>query len=739
MLYSMALRFMSAMVQKLSSLLSVMVSVFSLPADAINGQLSVTVQGNTVNQIIQNGNFASGTTGWIANAASHSVTNNILSNTCDGSSNTPNEAQSTNIPYYTNQKVYVRATVRVTSSLASLIRLKIRGSTSGTSLTVAQQNAPTQNQWYVLSAVATMPVDSVGNVRIYAFHEYADVATANGKVMEVKEVVLIDLTSHGLDALTQAQCDARFPNWLSSGTKSTFKEGGRVLSKDGTNIINNGNFANGTTSWASARSNSTTSNNTLINTGSGSNPTPYVTQAIQFLAGHKYYFRAKFKVTNSVCTQVGFELQGTTLYKINPVINTQYTLSEVKTFASSNTILFLAQYYVDSATASGKVMEIQDVTIIDMGTDSSNGLYNLTVAQMDAKFPTWFDSTQNLSIATIPPSTNGLISVGNVKDELSVADGTRIIRCKPIILGVDDWILDATYSTVYRFFLTTAIADCTLVENDIKRLTIGNTDWKYTVSYTGDYEHFYVSSTPKLFLFVNKSTIDGQSGIDVLTKFKNWLVANSSTLTYQLATPIVSYVPITFTENGVPSTGLRCWGPNTTVIQEVDVPENSTLATMNYKYPVGFPKNELVYNPNTWVEWIGKLSSTIVSNYISITNLDVPAAYLTTLLKTSTKYGILLNIRINTRTNLTYLPANAAGTTPFAGDNTIAAGITGNIKSIMTTKASFATNRIVLYVPLNAGKIELGDIRVFELPAGSQIEADFTNLTADQLAIKYPF
>lgn len=36
-------------------------------------------------------------------------------------------------------------------------------------------------------------------------------------------------------------------------------------------------------------------------------------------------------------------------------------------------------------------------------------------------------------------------------------------------------------------------------------------------------------------------------------------------------------------------------------------------------------------------------------------------------------------------------------------------------------------------------KIKLEKFRIYELPTGSTIEADFTSLTADELAIKYPF
>jgi hypothetical protein len=44
-----------------------------------------------------------------------------------------------------------------------------------------------------------------------------------------------------------------------------------------------------------------------------------------------------------------------------------------------------------------------------------------------------------------------------------------------------------------------------------------------------------------------------------------------------------------------------------------------------------------------------------------------------------------------------------------------------------------------MYAAKSAGKVELGKYRVFELPAGSQIEWDFENLGADQLDAKYPF
>ena len=64
----------------------------------------------------------------------------------------------------------------------------------------------------------------------------------------------------------------------------------------------------------------------------------------------------------------------------------------------------------------------------------------------------------------------------------------------------------------------------------------------------------------------------------------------------------------------------------------------------------------------------------------------------------------------------------------------------GNFKFIVTTKEDLSSSDFwQAGIPSGSGKIVFGDIRVFELPSGSEIESDFTNLTADQLAIKYPY
>lgn len=149
--------------------------------------------------------------------------------------------------------------------------------------------------------------------------------------------------------------------------------------------------------------------------------------------------------------------------------------------------------------------------------------------------------------------------------------------------------------------------------------------------------------------------------------------------------------------------------------------------------------NELVYNPNTWVEWTKTnvtgdstgltIDASIASTYAMLPNCNF---------KPSTKYGVLLNIATNTLVTATNgLYGNVAGTiiTYLVSNN----GETGNKKHIITTPASITNNR--MYIDKNvigySGIAKINNIRIFELPAGSQIETDFTNLTADRLYAKY--
>lgn len=187
-------------------------------------------------------------------------------------------------------------------------------------------------------------------------------------------------------------------------------------------------------------------------------------------------------------------------------------------------------------------------------------------------------------------------------------------------------------------------------------------------------------------------------------------------------------------------------GTNQIIINETRNYKLTSLEVKGKATQTGTPApNEVItnktpYNTTTWAEWVaGSVPLTKSATGLEFTGdgVNYPTAYINTSLKTSTKYLILLNIvSNNTNTNLsisTYLTGNS---TYLANPN-----VTGNIKSIITTQATIATNRLrfEVNIPANGLKMKIKDVRVFELPVGSKIEADANALTADQLNAKYPF
>lgn len=106
--------------------------------------------------------------------------------------------------------------------------------------------------------------------------------------------------------------------------------------------------------------------------------------------------------------------------------------------------------------------------------------------------------------------------------------------------------------------------------------------------------------------------------------------------------------------------------------------------------------------------------------------------------KNSTKYGLLFNMVTNTVSGSNFW---------FDNNNYLLGGKTwssldgvGNKKHVFTTGT--ITNNSVQFTlnPQAVGNTaKISDIRIYELPTGSQIESDFNTLTADQLNTKYPF
>jgi len=181
--------------------------------------------------LVTNGDFSNGTTGWVGTGSTISALSNIMSCIGNGASASVRAEQTTVDILSVNNKYYFRARMRLTNSLASSIFIILLGTTVVGSVPTISLSSPTVDTWYTLSDVLTNTTGT-GNLKLRLQHSYVDAATANGKVMEVQYVSAINLTQifGAGNEPTKEQMDwllaQRFTNSWFDGTKelATIKE-----------------------------------------------------------------------------------------------------------------------------------------------------------------------------------------------------------------------------------------------------------------------------------------------------------------------------------------------------------------------------------------------------------------------------------------------------------------------------------------------------------------------------------
>ncbi len=189
--------------------------IISLPENTVKGQFSAELKGNSVSQSVVNGDFSDGTNGWSGYYGVISAANNVLTLTGTGANPAPRLSQVVNISVKTGDKYFMRSRQRVTNSECNYISLENKTASSS----VKQILNPTANTWYEMYGIYTADTDC-DNINVYPVQSYTDNETANGKVMEVQEVMVINMIAHGLDTLTEDEMNERITYWF-DGTKST--------------------------------------------------------------------------------------------------------------------------------------------------------------------------------------------------------------------------------------------------------------------------------------------------------------------------------------------------------------------------------------------------------------------------------------------------------------------------------------------------------------------------------------
>jgi hypothetical protein len=188
----------------------------------------ILVEGNTLNNAPNNGNFINGVVGWTGVNAVLSESLRILDIIGDGGGLKASGIQDTGLQR-TGQTIFAMMRARTTNSVSTDIKLGV-GSED-----IIQTN-PIENQWYILSDIVTMVNDNV-DLFVTLNHFYVDAGTANGKLLEVDAdfgVFLIDMDALGIESNTKQQMLDLIGGYF-EGLTSVFKP---LITSIGKNIFN---------------------------------------------------------------------------------------------------------------------------------------------------------------------------------------------------------------------------------------------------------------------------------------------------------------------------------------------------------------------------------------------------------------------------------------------------------------------------------------------------------------------
>lgn len=616
-------------------------SFVSLPNTAVVEDIGGSLGGNTVQNLVNNGNFVTGMNEWSAYAASVNILSNVASITGNGAFAEPQIRQSSK-SIGLGRQIYERVTARVTNSVC--LRFGMIFMTAPYQR--VSQESPVQNTWYTVSGIITTTAAYTG---FSVHHVYTDTATANGKVMEVREVFAIDLTAMFGAGNEPAKewCDTAF-NFVDG-----IRDVGPIrLTSTEKNLFNP--LAMPVPASAAVKTNLPNGLN-VKNTNNGM--WQYIKIPLLLKPNTNYYCKVwKVTVRSGASFVTGRD-------RNNEHLPNKSEGSDRFSFTTTDGIVWL-QFYSTLGTAASGDVDYEDIML----SEGSVAVPYMPYTSTEVYLPT---------IGSRIPS--GVADVVNVKGAKTQ--------------NVSDWTsLDSLWAALHQDY------------PGYKRIRWGapsdmgghpfmldHTGKALQVTWAWDGGEQVAWGTPNLYVTISNEYSGWPDGFapssgNIQNYFRGWKMCNSD--------------------------GTSPW-----------------------------LKNETPYTPATWAEWSKPTGVTGDS-----TGLTIPAKSSTvdvkidTTLKSNTKYGALINIASNTLNGaFWFFRSNELGPS-WPQTLELSAGSTGNFKHVTTT-GTVTNNKFWSFVSslATSGSITIKDVRVFELPAGSQIEADFNTLTADQLATKYPF
>ena len=238
------------------------------------------------------------------------------------------------------------------------------------------------------------------------------------------------------------------------------------------NLISNADFSNGTTNWGSGGGVLSVENGWLKAYHSLTvSPSTVVFQdlSMSIPAQTKLFARIKMKVTHTNSSYIRLYLAGTdeagtdtslTFEKNSSTLEAgkEYVLYGIittsKDFAK---ISYRAQQVFDSGDiALGSSLYIKDCLLINMGSNESNPLYNLTADEMNAKYPDFMPYGETVYETTLPAPLYALSD--SKKDYVDITEGKVYkITNKIVCDGSENWGLTSSQpsdNSLARFGLT---------------------------------------------------------------------------------------------------------------------------------------------------------------------------------------------------------------------------------------------------------------------------------------------
>ena len=364
-------------------------------------------------------------------------------------------------------------------------------------------------------------------------------------------------------------------------------------------LVQNGDFADGTTGWSATRGTISASNNTLtytvseLHSGDGN----YIGRGVTFVSGHKYLCRCKVKVPRA--TTIRFSVNGVYNQNVDIAVQTANTWVDVSGILSCTAVysnLFVAILNTSGTSYSvGDTVQFQEITLKDLtqwfGSDSiPNNAYTKEQSTAGSGIA-WLKEQGHDFSKYIPHNTGTLESVNPTAKKVvgknlfnkALAVNTRTtVSGEDIVLttsgnyqgsaGVEIKAITDTFLCVSGTIPTGCAIECYFTDDD------GNTTAStVVVSTSGSVISIGNVGTTKVTMFLGNRT----SGAGTFV-FKNIQVEFVASTTSQ-PTPYTPYEEHTY---AYPETTLR--GLFELVGDEIkangDIYESSGKVTRNYEY-----------------------------------------------------------------------------------------------------------------------------------------------------------